>query len=78
MKKNDIALLILIASVALVATYFITQAIVGKPEERSVQVETAEPISTEVAEPDPRTFNNQAINPTVEINIGNSANRQPF
>lgn len=78
MKKNDLALLILIASVALVASYFITQAIVGNPQQRSVEVPTAEAISTEVVQPEAKTFNTGAINPTVEVNIGNSANQQPF
>lgn len=78
MKKNDIAMIILIASVSAMVAYFIGRAVVGDPQSRSVQVKTIEPISTEVDKPDQSVFNKQAINPTVEINIGDSANQQPF
>lgn len=78
MKKNDIALLILIASIALVASYFAMKAIVGDPKQKSVQVETIERFSTDVTQPDASVFNDGAINPTVETKIGNPSNQQPF
>lgn len=78
MKKNDIAVLILIASISLVVTYFLAKAIIGDPGKQSVEVPTAEPITTQVLAPDAKVFNRSAINPTVEVNIGNSANQQPF
>lgn len=70
MKKSDIAMIILIASVSVLIAYFGAQAILGDIRNESVQVKTIEPITTEVAEPDPTVFNSNAINPTVEVIIG--------
>lgn len=78
MKKNDIAMIILIASVSALFAYFTGRALIGDPESRAVKVKTVEAISTEVERPDTTVFNKNAINPTVEINIGNSSNQQPF
>lgn len=78
MKKNDIIVLTLIASVTLLITYFSGQALIGNKTSKPEQVETVEKLSTEVAEPQATVFHSNAINPTVKIRIGNSTNRQPF
>lgn len=70
MKNTDIAALILIASLSVIAAYFIANAVLGKPSEESVKVKTVETISAEVTQPDPAVFNQDAINPTVEVIIG--------
>lgn len=70
MKKTDIATLILIASLSVVAAYFIADAVLGRPSAESVKVKTVESISSEVASPDASVFNKDAINPTVEVIIG--------
>lgn len=78
MKKNDIALIVLIVSVSLVVTYFIAKAVVGEPQNQSAQAEVVEPISAELVQPQSKIFNKDAINPTVDIEIGDSSNQQPF
>ena len=78
MKKNDIALIVLIVSVSLVVAYFGAKAIIGDAKNDVVQVEVVEPILPDVVEPSAKIFNKDAINPTVDIEIGNSANAQPF
>lgn len=78
MKKNDIAMIILIASIALVSSYFLLKAVIGAPKNQTVQVEVVEPITANVAEPSPQIFNANSINPTVTIEIGNPSNQQPF
>jgi hypothetical protein len=70
MKKSDIAMIILIASVSVLIAYFGAQAILGDVQNESVQVKTIDRITTEVVEPDPTVFNSNAINPTVEVIIG--------
>lgn len=72
MKKSDIAMIILIASVSVLVAYFTSSALVGDVSEESVQVKTAEEISTDVVDPDPEIFNKDAINPTVEVIVGNN------
>lgn len=70
MKKSDIAMIILIASVSILIAYFVAHALLGDSSSQEVKVKTADPISSTVAEPDPTVFNSNAINPTVEVIIG--------
>lgn len=75
MKKSDIAMIILIASVSILVAYFASKSILGDVSNQSVKVKTAEKITTEVVQPDESVFNKSAINPTVEVIIGNQAGR---
>jgi hypothetical protein len=78
MKKNDIALIVLIVSVSLVVSYFIVKAIVGDPKKQEVSAEVVEPITPNLVQPSNKIFNRDSINPTVVIQIGNPSNQQPF
>lgn len=78
MKKNDIAVIILIASITLVVSYLIVKAIFGEPKGQQTTVEKVESISATLEDPSPQIFNKQAINPTIVIKIGDPANQQPF
>ena len=73
MKKSDIAMIILIASISMLVAYFTANSILGDTQNQSVNVKTAEPISADVQEPDPTVFNPNAINPTVEVIIGDDS-----
>jgi hypothetical protein len=70
MKKSDIAMIILIASISILVSYFVAKAVMGDVQNKSVKVKTAEAISTDVVQPDTSVFNSDAINPTVEVIIG--------
>lgn len=70
MKKSDIAMIILIASVSILIAYFVAKGIVGDVQNQSVKVKTTESISEQITTPDPTIFNPNAINPTVEVIIG--------
>lgn len=70
MKKSDIAMIILIASISVLVAYFVAKAVVGDVQNESAQVKTADPITTDVEEPESTVFNSDAINPTVEVIIG--------
>lgn len=76
MKKSDIAMIILIASISVLLAYFVAKAVVGDVQNESVQVKTADPITTDVEEPDPTVFNSDAINPTVEVIIGGNGSSE--
>lgn len=78
MKKNDIASIVLIASVSALVAWFSANAIIGSPKQDALKVKTATAISSTVEAPDKRIFNSKAINPTVERSIGKSANSLPF
>ncbi len=70
MKKSDIAMFVLIASISILVAYFVAKGVLGDVQNQSVKVKTTEPISANVEEPDKTIFNTSAINPTVEVIIG--------
>ena len=71
MKKTDIAMIILIAGVGILVAYFIAVNIPFlKIPEQGVEVQTVDPIRSEISEPSKSVFNADAINPTVEIVVG--------
>jgi hypothetical protein len=70
MKNTDIALVVLIAAVSVAISYFLGNAILGDPNDRVTTVEYMEKISDTVEDPDIETYNNTALNPTVEVYVG--------
>ena len=66
-------MIILIASVSVMIAYFVAKAIVGDVQNETVKVKTTDTISTDITQPDASVFNTNAINPTVEVIIGNQA-----
>jgi hypothetical protein len=76
MKKTDIAMIVLIASMSVLIAYFVAKAVIGDTQNESTTVKTADPISTEITEPETSVFNSEAINPTVEVIIGDDQSTQ--
>lgn len=72
MRKQDIAMIILIAGVSALISYFVVNEIpsIGKPSEEKFTTNTMTEISDQIAEPSDEIFNDKAINPTVQITIG--------
>lgn len=71
MKKTDIAMIILIASVSMLIAYFAISAIPGlQSVNKPVSVKTASPISSDIGQPDGSVFHDGAINPTIPVTIG--------
>lgn len=69
MKKTDIAMIVLIATVTILAAFFATKAIMGEQATEEVKVQTIDKIDTTIVEPDEKIFNEQAVNPAVEVQI---------
>lgn len=78
MKKNDIASLVLIASVSFMIAYFTANSFLGAPKKEDSKIRTAEVINGDVGTPDKRVFNAQAIDPTIDRSIGKSADELPL
>lgn len=73
MKKSDIAMIVLIASVSILVSFFATRAIFGETSSENVKVKTVEKINASIVEPDPAIFNENAINPAVEVQVGSGS-----
>lgn len=70
MKKSEIAMIVLVAGISVIIAYFAAGALIGSPSKEDARVRTATEITDEIKQPDPKIFNSEAINPTVEVNIG--------
>ena len=71
MKKTEIAMIILIASISMMVAFFVANSLSFlKLSDAGVEVPTATEFSVEVADPDPAIFNDKAINPTIKTVIG--------
>lgn len=77
MKRTEIAMIILIASLSVMISYFGGQALIGDVRNTSVNVKTADSITSNIATPDPAVFNSKAVNPTVEVIIGSDGQSLP-
>lgn len=67
-------MIILIASLSVMLAFLVANQLTFlKPPEKGQKVPTAEKISSSVEEPDPKVFNSDAINPTVQTVIGGSS-----
>lgn len=69
MKKTDIAMIILIAAVSVLIAFFVTRSLLGSSSDEAVKVPTIESIQPTIGEVDPTIFNENAINPAVEVQI---------
>lgn len=78
MKQNDIAALVLIVAITAVVAYFGANALIGTPQNDPVEIEKVAPISESFAAPDSRVFNDQALDPTVEIEGDGPSTDTPF
>ena len=78
MKQKDLALIIVIVAVSGVVSYFVSHLIFVTSKSSKQQVEVVSPISTDFPTPDNKYFNNQSIDPTQQIKIGNNNNPDPF
>lgn len=66
-------MLILIAAASAGIAYFVASHVFGTTtKSKNVTVKTIEAITSDVQSPDPKIFNENAINPSIEVNIGNS------
>lgn len=66
-------MIVLIASVSILVAFFATQAIFGGVENETVKVKTIEQINADIVEPNPAIFNENAINPAVEVQVGSGS-----
>lgn len=73
MKKSDLTMVILIASITVIISFIATRAIFGGAEAEQVKVKTVDKINATIQEPDPSIFNSGAINPTYEVTVGSGS-----
>ncbi len=75
MRQSDIFTILVVATVGIVASFFLVKMILGDPNEKSVTFKKIEVVEAGLSTPDPEVFNSEAINPTVEVFVGDCVDR---
>lgn len=81
MKQKDMAMILLVVSFAGICSFFVSKLIFTGGANRNIPVEIVQPITTEFDPGDARYskfFNEDALNPTMLIRIGDTNNKKPF
>lgn len=80
MKRSDWAMVILIVGITALASYFIVGALMPdlKDNPSKVPVATAIEDNIDSVKPTSKVFNSEAIDPTVEVHIGDHGGDTPF
>lgn len=71
MKTSDWISMVAIAIIGAAVSVWLSNLFLMNPDKASITFSTIEEIRSEVTEPDVDIFNINAINPTVEVPIGN-------
>lgn len=71
MKRSDIVAVVIVVLILAGIAYAVANALIGQAGGRqSTKVRTVEAISSTVDQPDSAVFNKDAVNPTVEVIVG--------
>ncbi|MEI6053923.1 MAG: hypothetical protein WCQ49_00965 [Candidatus Saccharibacteria bacterium] len=69
MKKTDIAMIVLIASISVIIAFFVAKSLFGDAYNGNTKVKTIDKIDSSIIAPSPEIFNKNAINPAVQVEI---------
>jgi hypothetical protein len=78
MKSKDIITIVIVAVVSGVISIVLSNIFISSDKNRSEKVEVVTPISADLERPPKDYYNNNSINPTQTIQIGNDSTSQPF
>ena len=78
MKQKDIALIIVVAVFSLVVAMVLSNLVFGRASFKEQRAEVTDPISAQFTPPSDVYFNNDSIDPTETIRIGEGENQTPF
>lgn len=77
MKQKDIIVIIVVTFVAAVLAFVVSKVAIPSGA-RNQQKEVVQSITPDFQTPDQRFFNANSIDPTLQIQIGNNNNNDPF
>ena len=78
MKQKDVAMIIVIAAIAAMASFFLSRFLFASGDKHQQKAEVVDVVTTDFTTPNTKYFNDKSINPTQLIEIGNSNNTNPF
>ena len=78
MKKNDIAIIVIVAIVAGVFSFVIANFIFSKDKTYKLDAPTVQAITADFQLPDKKYFNKESLDLTKDITVQINSNNQPF
>lgn len=78
MKQKDVAVIIIIAFISAIVSFFASNKLFVSPSNRKQQAEVVDAIQPSFQTPDKKYFNSNSINPTQNATIGSDNNQNPF
>jgi hypothetical protein len=78
MKQKDFALIIVIAFISAIASFFVSNQIFVTPANRQQEVQVVDKISPDFQTPAKKYFNTNSIDPTQNSQVGTGNNQDPF
>lgn len=78
MKQKDIAMIIIVVFISGVLSFVVSDMLFGKPAERQQKAEVVDVITSDFSLPSEKYFNQNSIDPTQLIQIGDTNNPNPF
>lgn len=78
MKQKDLALVAVVAVFSIIVASLASNVLIGHGGGRQQQAETVDAISATFDQPSKDYFNNDSVDPTQIIRIGDNSNQAPF
>ncbi len=78
MKQKDVALIIIAGFISMVFSIVLSNLLISSPKNRQAKVTVVEPITADFPAPDKKYFNENSIDPTTLIRVGDNTNPAPF
>ena len=78
MKQKDIALIIVVAFISAIVSFFVSNKIFVTPANRQQDVQIVDKINPSFQTPSGKYFNSNSIDPTQTPTIGDANNQDPF
>lgn len=78
MKQKDLALVAVVVFISVVIAVVLSRVIFSSPKDRKQTAEVVDVITADFPLPSTKYFNGQSVNPTQQIQIGDSNNPNPF
>jgi hypothetical protein len=78
MKQKDVAVIIIIAFISAIVSFFASNKLFVTPSNRNQKAEVVDAINATFQNPDTKYFNSNSIDPTQSTVIGTDSNQNPF
>lgn len=78
MKQKDLAMILVVSFISAVLSFVVSNMVFSSEKSRSLESDKVTAITTDFVAPDKKYFNEESVNPTQIIRIGDNTNNQPF